>query len=367
LLLALALCSSLGPTANPYRGWLPSFAIAAPGLILGNRLLLQGLFVHGVNQGWIGFKHVLVVTDVTEGAPLRQPGHSHEVARTHALPSDDHIGGFSDQIADVLAGDQFITEVQIVIDWANWSRGRRLLRELSGLPVSVRLVADANAAEILQYRQRVSCGTLSFELQRAPLSLGGRIAKRLFDVASAGMGLLTLAPLMIVVAMAIRIDSPGPVFFRQKRGGFNGRTFQILKFRTMRVLEDGPRIRQASRHDDRVTRIGKILRWSSIDELPQLINVLRGDMSLVGPRPHALAHDEAYRALIANYPFRQFVKPGITGWAQVNGFRGETPTLALMKQRVDLDLWYARNCSFWLDLWILIGTVREVCRPRNAF
>ncbi len=368
LLFALALCASLGANASPYQGWLPSFAIAAPALILGNRLLLQGLFLRGLNQGWTGSKHVLVITDVTEASHRRQPAHHpHEIALTHALPSDDRIGEFCEQIAGVLAGDQFINEVQIVIDWANWSRGKRVLHELSALPVSVRLIADSNAAEILKYRQRVSCGTVSFELQREPLTLGARIAKRLFDVASAGLGLLALAPILIVVAIAIRVDSAGPVLFRQKRGGFNGRTFYILKFRTMRVLEDGARVKQATRHDDRVTRVGKILRWSSIDELPQLINVLRGDMSLVGPRPHALAHDAAYRAQISSYPFRQFVKPGITGWAQVNGFRGETPTIASMKQRVDLDLWYARNCSFLLDMRILVETVREVCHPRNAF
>jgi putative colanic acid biosynthesis UDP-glucose lipid carrier transferase len=135
----------------------------------------------------------------------------------------------------------------------------------------------------------------------------------------------------------------------------------------MHVLEDGPAVSQATREDDRVTRLGRFLRRSSLDELPQLMNVLRGDMSLVGPRPHALAHDDAYRSLISNYPFRHYVKPGMTGWAQVNGFRGETPTVALMKRRVDLDLWYVRNWSFWFDLRILVRTAWEVCRWRNAF
>jgi exopolysaccharide biosynthesis polyprenyl glycosylphosphotransferase len=178
---------------------------------------------------------------------------------------------------------------------------------------------------------------------------------------------LAIAPFLLVVSLAIMLDSPGPVLFRQARGGFNGRAFQILKFRTMRVMEDGPMITQATLNDRRLTRIGRWLRRSSVDELPQLINVLRGDMSLVGPRPHALAHDAQYSSLISNYPYRHHVKPGITGWAQVNGFRGETARVSLMKQRIDLDLWYVTNWSFWLDLRILFWTVLEVLRTRNAF
>jgi Undecaprenyl-phosphate glucose phosphotransferase len=364
-LFAFAVCSGLDAKGAFYHGWVPSFAIAAPALILAHRLLLQHLLASALDQGWIQCKHILVITDAA--GSFQKIQNSHEIVRIHPLPPNDRLGEFREQIAGTIAGEHFIDEVHIAIDWTNWSRGKQVLRELDGLPMPVRLIADANATEILRYRQHVSGGIVRFELQRAPLTLGGRIAKRLFDVAVAGLGLLVLAPLLAAVAVAIRIDSPGPIFFRQKRGGFNGRAFQILKFRTMRVLEDGPWIKQATQHDDRVTRVGSFLRWSSLDELPQLINVLRGDMSLVGPRPHALAHDDAYRSLISSYPFRHFVKPGITGWAQVNGFRGETPTLALMKQRIELDLWYARNWSFWLDLWILIGTVREVCRPRNAF
>jgi exopolysaccharide biosynthesis polyprenyl glycosylphosphotransferase len=178
---------------------------------------------------------------------------------------------------------------------------------------------------------------------------------------------LALAPFLVAISLAILIDSSGPVLFRQKRGGFNGRSFQILKFRTMHVMEDDAMIKQATLNDCRVTPIGRLLRRTSIDELPQLINVLLGNMSLVGPRPHALAHDDQYSRLISSYPCRHHVKPGITGWAQVNGFRGETPTLAPMKRRVELDLWYVSNWSLWLDLRILIRTVRDIFRSRNAF
>jgi undecaprenyl-phosphate galactose phosphotransferase/putative colanic acid biosynthesis UDP-glucose lipid carrier transferase len=165
----------------------------------------------------------------------------------------------------------------------------------------------------------------------------------------------------------IKLESRGPLIFRQQRKGFNGREFPILKFRTMKVLENGRAIPQARRNDARVTRVGRMLRATSIDELPQLINVLRGHMSLVGPRPHAVAHDDEYTELIANYAFRQHVRPGLTGWAQVNGLRGETSRLELMERRLNCDLWYIRNWSFWLDQKILVLTCFEVVRGRNAY
>jgi undecaprenyl-phosphate galactose phosphotransferase/putative colanic acid biosynthesis UDP-glucose lipid carrier transferase len=172
---------------------------------------------------------------------------------------------------------------------------------------------------------------------------------------------------MLVVGLLIKLDSEGPVFFCQTRVGFNGQTFRIWKFRTMTTLDDGPVVRQAQKNDARVTRIGRWLRASSVDELPQLLNVLVGDMSLVGPRPHAVAHDSQYDAVIANYALRRHVKPGITGWAQVCGFRGETPTVDLMLRRVEHDLWYINNWSLWLDSLIVMRTAIALMRPQNAY
>jgi exopolysaccharide biosynthesis polyprenyl glycosylphosphotransferase len=354
-----AVCLGLNARQAFCRGWVPSFAAAAPALILAHRLLLQSLLAVVLDRGWIQCRRILLITDTPE-LPYPAPfERCHKVLRTYLLPRDlDRVSDFFEAITGSLADDRRVDEVHIAIDWSNWLKTKRVLSGLREVPIPVRLIADPNAAEILQYPQQKVCGGVSFELQRA---------KRLLDVFGAGLGLLLLAPVFVAISVAICIDSPGPVFFRQKRGGFNGRVFHILKFRTMRVLEDGPRISQATRDDDRVTRVGRFLRHSSLDELPQLINVLRGAMSLVGPRPHALAHDNEYRSLISGYPFRQYVKPGMTGWAQVNGFRGETPTVACMKRRVDLDLWYARNWSFWLDLRILFSTCGEVCRSRNAF
>jgi len=192
-------------------------------------------------------------------------------------------------------------------------------------------------------------------------------AKRLLDLAIAIPALIFMAPLLAVLAILVRLDSPGPVLFRQKRLGYGGQPFDIFKFRTMTVMENGETIVQARRDDARTTRVGRWLRAYSLDELPQFFNVVKGDMSLVGPRPHACAHDEFYGRVIVNYSRRQEVKPGITGWAQVHGLRGATPTVGQMSRRVDLDLWYAEHASFALDAKILLRTPMEVLRSRNAY
>jgi undecaprenyl-phosphate galactose phosphotransferase/putative colanic acid biosynthesis UDP-glucose lipid carrier transferase len=205
------------------------------------------------------------------------------------------------------------------------------------------------------------------ELKRAPLSVAEQALKRAFDVLAASLGIILLSPLLLTSVLLIKLDSKGPVLFTQTRNGFNGRSFRIFKFRTMRVLEDGPKIRQATRNDPRVTDVGRWLRRTSIDELPQLFNVLGGSMSLVGPRPHAVAHNTEYERIVANYAFRYHVKPGISGWAQVNGFRGETSTVNLMEKRVEADLWYVSNWSFWLDLRILWKTLTVATWQASAY
>jgi putative colanic acid biosysnthesis UDP-glucose lipid carrier transferase len=199
-------------------------------------------------------------------------------------------------------------------------------------------------------------------VERTELSKSELLAKRVLDLFVAIIAILLLWPILLIAAVAVKLDSKGPVIFKQRRNGLNGTEFVVFKFRTMTVLEDGPDVTQASRDDRRVTRIGKFLRRSSIDELPQLFNVLKGDMSVVGPRPHAVAHDIKYRALIPNYDCRFYVKPGLTGWAQINGLRGETATVQQMDKRVRADLWYINNWSVGLDLIILVRTCFEVLR-----
>jgi exopolysaccharide biosynthesis polyprenyl glycosylphosphotransferase len=203
----------------------------------------------------------------------------------------------------------------------------------------------------------------------AELRLPGRAldVRRVLDIGFSLAAILFLLPLLALISLAVALDSPGPVLFCQDRRGLNGQVFGILKFRSMRVQDNGAGIVQATRQDARITRVGRFLRSSSLDELPQLFNVLAGDMSLVGPRPHAIAHDDYYGARIPAYARRQCVRPGITGWAQVNGARGETPDLSDMQARIDLDAWYVDHASLGLYLRILARTPGVVLSRRNAY
>jgi putative colanic acid biosynthesis UDP-glucose lipid carrier transferase len=193
------------------------------------------------------------------------------------------------------------------------------------------------------------------------------LIKRASDIVLATVALVATLPVMAAIAAGIKLTSPGPVLFRQRRYGLDGREIVVYKFRTMTVLEDGDAVRQATRGDARVTALGAILRRYSLDELPQFVNVLQGRMSVVGPRPHAVAHNEMYRRLIGGYMIRHKVKPGITGWAQVNGLRGETDTLDKMRARIEHDLSYLRNWSLQLDLQIVLKTILVVLRSQNTY
>lgn len=194
-----------------------------------------------------------------------------------------------------------------------------------------------------------------------------RATKRMLDIVIAVTALIILIPAFVLIAVLVRLDSPGPILFRQRRTGLNGRVFRILKFRTMSVVEDGAAISHATRNDPRVTRVGDFLRKSSLDEMPQLINVILGHMSLVGPRPHALAHDAQYGALLPHYAQRFAVRPGLTGLAQVKGFRGEIHKLDCMARRVDADVEYVKTWTVGSDIVILFRTVPLILRRVNAY
>ncbi|MET0438582.1 MAG: exopolysaccharide biosynthesis polyprenyl glycosylphosphotransferase [Devosia sp.] len=206
----------------------------------------------------------------------------------------------------------------------------------------------------------------SLRLLSAPMNETGRFFKRAFDIFASALGLVVTSPILLAAALAVRITSPGPALFRQERRGFNGRNFYILKFRSMRVMENGNAMRQAQVNDPRITPIGHFIRRTSIDELPQLINVLRGEMSLVGPRPHAISHDDELSGKFELYAQRQRIKPGITGWAQVNGHRGDTSTQDKIEARTLHDLYYAENWSVLLDIWIVLLTVFSPRTRQNA-
>jgi Undecaprenyl-phosphate glucose phosphotransferase len=273
------------------------------------------------------------------------------------------------KLADVIqvARHEAIEDIYVLIRWHHHRTIDKILNVLAVLPVSVHLVPDENAARFLNYPIANIGETWTTVLRRTPLTRVEQAAKCCFDLVFATAALLSLLPLMWVTALLIKLDSRGPIFFLQKRNGFNDQTFEIFKFRTMHVLEDGPMVMQATRNDPRVTRLGRWLRRSSIDELPQLINVLKGDMSLVGPRPHATSHNSKYEKLIANYARRHHVKPGLTGWAQVNGYRGETSDVEQMERRLEHDLWYINNWSLWLDIRIVMRTALVALRQDTAF
>jgi Undecaprenyl-phosphate glucose phosphotransferase len=266
-----------------------------------------------------------------------------------------------------IARGRNVDEIVLALSW-NDTRKLELIRDrLRSSPLPVELLPDRRIRSFANnpsFRLRRS---LSVEIQRGPLSQVEQLSKRAVDIVGALLAVIVFSPLMLIAAVAIKMDSAGPVLFRQRRNGFNTKQFVIFKFRTMSVMEDGPNVLQARRSDPRVTGIGKILRRSSIDELPQLLNVLLGNMSLVGPRPHALAHDDHYGDLLSEYAFRHHVKPGITGWAQVRGYRGETTRIEQMKGRIDCDLWYINNWSLLLDLKITVLTCVAVMRRKNAF
>jgi Undecaprenyl-phosphate glucose phosphotransferase len=235
------------------------------------------------------------------------------------------------------------------------------------LPVEIHLGPE----QILHKFEEVELSKLgalaSLQLTRLPLTRWEIVQKRLFDLAFAAAALILLTPLLVITAILIRLDSQGPIFFLQRRYGFNQQPFRIIKFRTMGTLDDGAVIPQATPDDPRLTRIGRFLRRWNIDEIPQLFNVLTGDMSLVGPRPHALSHDREYERRISLYARRHNVKPGITGWAQINGLRGATDTDEKMRRRLEHDLFYIDNWSLWLDLKIMTRTLLSRAAYRNAY
>ena len=286
--------------------------------------------------------------------------------------SADGIGGvpvIDDWVAlrrMIRAGE--IDEVWLTLPMSHESRIRRIVRELRDEFVELRLLPDVRQMAIVERSATDVLGMPAINLATTPRSAPELWVKFAFDRLFAVAVLIPLLPLLAALAIAVKLSSPGPVLFRQRRKGADGREFHILKFRTMRAHRAQPGVvRQASRNDARITPVGAFLRRTSLDELPQFFNVLSGQMSVVGPRPHAIEHDDFYRQLIDCYMYRYRVRPGITGWAQVNGYRGETRKVEAMAARVKLDLFYMQNWSFWFDMKIILMTVVRGFVGRNAF
>jgi Undecaprenyl-phosphate glucose phosphotransferase len=354
------------------RGAVFSFAVIAPGVLITCRFVWRLALLRALRSGALRGRKIVLVGRLTPQSSAFLVDdftrHGHEIVQavdgSDLLEAGD-IAGFASKVLAAARGSA-AEEIVLLADNRVLAHLVEVKQTFATTALAVNMIPVPEVADLV-FAPRRDIGTaMGLQVQSGPLTESERMLKRSFDVTLAGLALVMCAPMMALVALAIRLDSPGPVLFRQTRHGFNGRPFRIFKFRTMTVMEDGAVVRQATRGDQRVTRVGRVLRRTSLDELPQLLNVLLGDMSMVGPRPHAVAHDTYFGQLIASYAQRHHVKPGLTGLAQVNGFRGETPTLESMSQRVQYDLRYVDQWSLWLDIKIVLKTAWVVLHP-NAY
>jgi putative colanic acid biosynthesis UDP-glucose lipid carrier transferase len=260
-----------------------------------------------------------------------------------------------------------IKDVYITLPLSSQPRIAELLESVQGTTASVYYVPDIPGIGVIQGHLHSINGVPVLGLCETPFTGINEVIKRASDIVFSSVILILISPLLLAIAVGVKLGSPGPVFFKQRRNGLDGHEITVFKFRSMTAQDNGPVVVQASKNDPRITRFGAFLRRTSLDELPQFFNVMQGSMSIVGPRPHAVAHNEFYRQAIKAYMVRHKVKPGITGWAQVNGLRGETESIEKMRTRVEYDLEYLRNWSLWLDTKIILRTIRLVFFDRSAY
>jgi len=260
-----------------------------------------------------------------------------------------------------------VKDVFVALPLTSQPRIMNLMASLQNTTASLHFVPDVFGVNIIQGRLQDIGGIPVVGLTVTPFTGVNGLIKRLSDIVLASIILVLIAPLLLLIALGVRLSSPGPVIFRQHRTGLDGEIIKVYKFRSMRTMDNGAIVKQATKGDPRVTKFGAFLRRTSLDELPQFVNVLQGRMSIVGPRPHAVAHNEHYAKVVKAYMARHKVRPGITGWAQVNGLRGETDTLDKMARRVEFDLEYLRNWSLGLDLLIIVRTVKLMIFDRGAY
>lgn len=349
------------------RVWIVAwFAVSAAGIVYARSLCLSWLRSK-VRGGQIGYRVALVgkademariEAHLGTSSPLSQVGGKYFVGEARDPSAFD---GSLDDLRRAMAREAY-DQVIICISSSEHDLLSFVTRSLGSYCAELLLCTDMSEYPVAVSGSR-AIGSIRMDVVNVvPLSERSHLVKTLLDRTFALVGLVLLSPLLLLVALAIKLDSAGPILFVQRRYGQNNTIFRIFKFRTMHVADDGPVVHQAQRDDPRVTRVGRFLRRTSIDELPQLINVLFGHMSVVGPRPHAIAHDDAFERELDLFSRRRRVRPGITGWSQVNGFRGETPTPESVKQRMEYDLYYIDNWSIWLDLEIIARTLFVVGR-----
>jgi len=354
------------------RGAIISQYAAGIAAALVLRTLLSLFVERGLQKGIIRGRKVIMVgrkeilNDVQ--ASLKREGAGTDIVDLIALdPNDERSKRVALQRIKAIVRHMPVEDIVIALPWQDHAHIREFVEGLSMVPSTVHLAPDQSWVWIRDLVVTRVGRVHTLRLARAPLTLKDRCLKRAFDIVVAGSLLVIAAPVLLLIAICIKLDSDGPVLFRQRRRGFNHREFRVFKFRTMTTMDDGDVIRQAERNDSRVTSVGRFLRRTNLDEVPQLLNVLFGDMSLVGPRPHAVAHDNEYEARIRLYASRHKVKPGITGWAQVNGLRGETDTVDKMIRRVEYDVFYIDHWSVLFDIKIMLTTIFSPRSYRNAY
>jgi putative colanic acid biosynthesis UDP-glucose lipid carrier transferase len=363
-LIALAYLFKL--SSNYSRGWVLTWMALVFALLPASRPL-SAMLLRWLTATGSTVRRVVVVASEASGLKFAErlratPG----VAVAGIFQLSKESGQQGDTVADLINMGQRneFDEVIVAASDALHPCAGQLVEELRVLPVDVWVYA-ADLDMPIHGVSRIGGASL-FQVSTRTLRDWGYVSKLALDYVVGTISLILFAPLMLAVAVAIKLESPGPVFFRQRRHGYNHRLIDVYKFRSMTVAENGDHVVQAKKNDARVTRVGKFLRRTSLDELPQLFNVLKGEMSLVGPRPHAVAHNQHYRERLQRYANRHCVKPGMTGWAQVNGFRGPTEDPEKMRKRVEADLYYIENWSLWLDIKILALTPLVGFVHRNA-
>jgi Undecaprenyl-phosphate glucose phosphotransferase len=354
------------------RGTTIAFAVFGLVALTGTRIVWRIYLADGLAIRKFSSRKIALIAEQITNSELSQAliQHGLQPVKHFVLPIDQNNSNRCREIIaqaiDSIRGSD-IEEIVVSVNLDHWARLNGIFSELRVLPLPVNLVPIGQLSELFKLSSHSIGDIVTIELQQGPRTRSQRFIKRAGDIVISFGALIALIPLLLFTTIAIKLDSPGPAIFRQWRRGFNGRPFQIFKFRTMYVQEDGDVVVAAQRDDNRVTRVGNWLRRTSIDELPQLFNVLFGSMSIVGPRPHAMAHDNEFEKILSNYAYRQHVKPGLTGWAQVHGYRGQMSTVEEVEQRVNYDLWYIDNWSFTTDIKIIFMTATEVIDGKNAY
>lgn len=375
LLFAFAFTTKMGIDFS--RGWIGIWALLGWGTLVSGRVLLRialrWLRSHGFNQ-----RHIVIVgaeglgEEVSKrllASPwvgLQVEGFFCASSAAHAEPGVPILGGLADVAGYVK--EERIDQVWIALPLKELDQVESLLHMLRHSAVDIRFVPDIFGFRLLNHSVTEVAGFPVMNLSVTPMVGVNRLVKALEDRVLAAFILLLISPLLLLIALGVKFSSPGSVLFQQKRMGWDGQHFMVYKFRSMVVHQEGSgQLSQATKGDARVTSFGAFLRRTSLDELPQFFNVLQGSMSIVGPRPHAIEHNEQYKDLVDAYMMRHKVKPGITGWAQINGWRGETDTIEKMRKRVEYDLYYIENWSLWFDLRIILLTVFRGFINKNAY